>query len=285
MIPPTEFGVRYPASGRLGLALPSFTFRIRAHEIAAVEVEVTCRDRRRVISYQLTDGVPVSYGSSATYPIGARLQSGSFVAVQRDLAADVRRVFGRTFVNVSRVHLRGEIDLDMMVLGPSTIEGSASASDVSAPLPAIGWRESGAGVISQGEIDPEIGSPTLETVAGEGGEPVVSYPRSGRLVAPYRLFSLLISGEQASFGLRVSVRTADGTRERRRTLRFSDGRGESWTSLRSRAVAGTSYRSVDLDLAAALAARWPSEALLGVERVQMLGQVRASELELSDPLR
>ncbi|MFN8602978.1 MAG: hypothetical protein U0842_21125 [Candidatus Binatia bacterium] len=276
---PTDYVIGYPGSADLGAALRSLTFSIRAAGRATVQAVVrTSTGRRRSLVYVTKSGSATKRASTATYPIGAG-DATTFRTITRDLAADLKLAWGETFAAVDQVRLSGTLEAGNVVLGSTT--GAPLVSSGLA-IPLDGWLVR-AGSMLANETDAELDAPVLHVEPVDAlTRPVTMFPapKDGVLIAPYGRLVLLVR-PGPGFAIDVRVQTGDRGSYRLRYEPDAEPRaGGASATLPLIAVpsADSAWATVELDLAADLAAARPGVPLGGVQQIRVRGAFRAASV-------
>lgn len=282
---PTDYVLGYPGSADLGAALRSLTFSIRAAGRATVQAVVrTSTGRRRTLVYLTGSGSPTKRSSTATWPIGAS-DGTAFRTITRDLVADLKLAWGETFAAVDQVRLSGTLEAGNVVLGSTT---SASLVGSGLAIPLQGWQVR-AGWMVENETDAELDAPVLHVEPNdELTRPMTIFPapKDGMLIAPYGRLVLMVR-PGAGFAIDVRVQTGDRGSYRLRYEPDAEpraGGARATLPLISTPSGDSSWATVELDLAADLAAARPDVALGGVQQVRVRGGFRAASVVAGAPL-
>jgi len=118
----TGFGIKYPASGLLDLPYQRVSVWIKDtdHFYFYVRVHAT-NGSDYYIAYTPTSGAPYSSDNYAFIPIGSQYRDGTWRELNRDLSADLQSVFGVGVAYVRWFCIRGDYDLDDLVLFGSEV--------------------------------------------------------------------------------------------------------------------------------------------------------------------
>ncbi len=281
-----KFSIVYPPRADLGVALPIATMTFGADKSSGVALIVRATDGRNYrLAYRSADGVPTWSRREATFPMAKHGGSG-FETRTRDLAADLRTIFGVTFVEVRQAELFGSVRLADLTLSEPTGEPAGTAADEMV-LPMEGWKVQGKGAAQQNVWDGELDAPTIAIAPDTAGARLaLDFPAPRKLAAAFGTLSLVVSDDR-DFVIELRVKTTAGVVRLRYasavTTPVVKGRLAILPLERSD-VAGSDFDLVTLDVAGDVARAFSGRALRTIQAVRLKGEFRVGDVVLTDAI-
>lgn len=118
---PTDFGIKYPASGTLDTFNPYLSVKIKDSDNFYFYVRVRATNQTEYdLRYEPNAGTPTINGSEIYYYLGTEYRSGVWKTIERDLRKDFA-ITGLQFESVRWFSIRGTYDLDDLRLNDQSI--------------------------------------------------------------------------------------------------------------------------------------------------------------------